>query len=212
MILPCLTEGLLEPISKIPSKENESTSQMSKGKEVIDMVFIANNEFSEILQPGKEPFDFPSSAVSPQHSAVLGGCFSPILFMGSDKLNTFLCQRLIQRITVVGPVSDQPDRPLIDKPLFESILDKGDFMRRSRRSVQGDRKTSAICHCHELRTLAPLGLSHSEAPFFATTKVASIKHSLRSNLPRSRRSVASASRIVLNTPELTHSWNLRWQV
>jgi hypothetical protein len=38
-------------------------------------------------------------------------------------------------------------------------------MRRSRRRVDGDRKTSRVCHCHELRTLAPLGLSDF-APLF----------------------------------------------
>jgi len=45
---------------------------------------------------------------------------------------------------------------------------------------------------HELRTFAPLGLSHCEAPFFATTKVPSIKHSERLILHRSSGSHASA--------------------
>lgn len=56
----------------------------------------------------------------------------------------------------------------------ESWFDKGDFMWASRSRVDGDRKTSAVCHCHELRTLAPLGFSNTGAPVFATTKVASI--------------------------------------
>ena len=185
---------------------------MSKGCKILNMVFIPDNKTPEIMHPGKESFNMPSSAISSQSTAILGRRFSSILLVRSDKLNAFGSKHLIQRITVVGSVPDQSLRLLIDKAFFESILDKGDFMRRSRRSVQGDRKTRAICHCHELRTLTPLGLSDSEAPFFATTKVASIKHSLRSNLPRSRRSVASASRMLRNTPELTHSWNLRWQV
>ena len=185
---------------------------MGKGQEILNMVFIAHNKTSEIMHPGKQSFNMPPSAIASQNAAILGGWLLSVLTMRGDKLDALGSKHLIQGITVVGPISDQSERLLIDKAFFESIPDKGDFMRRSRRSVQGDRKTRAICHCHELRTLAPLGLSDTEAPFFATTKVASIKHSLRSNLPRSRKSVASASRILRNTPERTHSWNRRWQV
>jgi hypothetical protein len=39
-----------------------------------------------------------------------------------------------------------------------------------------------------------------------------MKHSLRSNLPRSSRSSASASSIPRNFPERTHSWSRRWHV
>ncbi len=70
-------------------------------------------------------------------------------------------------------------------------------------------KTSAVCHCHELRTLAPLGLADASAPFFVATKVASMKHSDKSSLPRLRRSSASASRMCLSSPPI--SWNRRWQ-
>jgi hypothetical protein len=185
---------------------------MSKGQEILNMVFIAHNKTPEIMHPGKQTFNMPPSAVTSQDASILGGWFPSVMSMRGNKFNALGSKYLIQGITVVGPVSDQSLRLICNEAFFESIPDKGDFMRRSRRSVQGDRKTRAICHCHELRTLAPLGLSDTEAPFFATTKVASIKHSLRSNLPRSRRSVASASKILRNTPERTHSWNLRWQV
>src|SRR5215510_16446513 len=85
-------------------------------------------------------------------------------------------------------------------------------MRRSRRCVNGERKTSAVCNCHELRTFAPLGLSHSEPPFLATTNIPSMKHSVRSSSPRTRRSSASASNTLRKTPSRTHCWNRRWQV
>ena len=185
---------------------------MGKGQEILNMVFIAHNNTPEVMHPGKETFNMPSSAIASQDTTILRGRFSSVLLVRGDKFNALSSKDLIQWVTVVGPISNQSLRLILDEAFFESIPDKGDFMRRSRRSVQGDRKTRAICHCHELRTLAPLGLSDTEAPFFATTKVASIKHSLRSNLPRSRRSVASASRILRNTPERTHSWNRRWQV
>ena len=96
--------------------------------------------------------------------------------------------------------------------MSESCLDKGDFMRRSRRRVDGERKTSAVCQRHELRTFAPLGLSHSESPFLATMKVASMKHSDKSSSPRVRRSSAKASSTLRSVPSRIHCWNLRWQV
>jgi hypothetical protein len=92
------------------------------------------------------------------------------------------------------------------------LLDKSDFMRLSTFRVNGDRKTKAVCHCHEFRTLAPLGLSHSEAPFLATIKVPSMKHSDRSSPPRTRRSSAKVSSTCLRVPSLTHAWKRRWQV
>src|SRR4029078_3745089 len=84
--------------------------------------------------------------------------------------------------------------------LSEGSFDKGDLMWRSRSRVHGEWKTRSVCNNHELRTLSPLGLSHCEAPFFATTKVPSIKHSERSIFPRSSKSRANASRIARNSP------------
>ena len=90
--------------------------------------------------------------------------------------------------------------------------DQGDFMGRSRRRVDGDRKTMAVCHRHELRPLTPLGRSHIPSVFFATMKGASMKHSLRSTSPRVRKSSAKASRTARSTPARTHCWKRRWQV
>jgi hypothetical protein len=85
-------------------------------------------------------------------------------------------------------------------------------MRRSTFQVNGDRKTRAVCHCHDLRTFAPLGLSHCPSPFLADTNVPSMKHSDRSSWPRSFKSSASAVRILSNTPSRCHSWKRRCQV
>jgi hypothetical protein len=85
-------------------------------------------------------------------------------------------------------------------------------MRRSAFFVYGDRKTSTVCDSHELRTLSPLGFTHTESPFLAAMKVPSMKHSLRFSLPRSFISSARARRIFSKAPHLTHSWKRRWQV
>src|SRR5215213_6212296 len=107
---------------------------------------------AEVLKPGEQPLNLPPSLVTPQHSAVLRSCFLPVLLVRRNHLDTLLGQFFIQWIRVVSFVADQSLRPLTGKNLSESCLDKGDFMRASRRRVDGDRKTIAVCHRHKLRT------------------------------------------------------------
>ncbi len=176
------------------------------------MIIEPNQYTTKVLQPGKQTLDLPTSFVAPQFSAVLR--FRPLAigFVRRDHLGFKLGKIFIQRIGIISLVTDQLSRSLVGKARKESLFDKSDFMWRSTFRVDGDRKTKAVCHCHELRAFAPLGRSHSEAPFFATMKVPSIKHSERSSLPRRRKSSAKVSNTFFNLPSLTHCWNLRWQV
>jgi len=167
---------------------------------------------SKVLQPSKQSLNLPASAITTQRSTVLGAGFLSVDLMWSDHLNTLLAQAFIQRITVIRSISDQSFRSHLRKPGLEGRLNQLHFMRRSTSNGYGDRKTSAVCHCHELCTLAPLGFSHPAAPFFAMTKLPSMKHSVRSNLPRSLTSFTSARNTFSNVPQRTHSWKRRWQV
>lgn len=94
--------------------------------------------------------------------------------MWRNQLDPMVRQFSIKFVAVVGPITDQKSGIRSEKPFFESVAYKGDFVRRSRRNVNGERKTSAVCQRHELCTLAPLGFSDPEAPFFAIIKVASM--------------------------------------
>lgn len=165
-----------------------------------------------MLQPSEQPLDSPASRVSTQGPTVLGSGPDPVCAMGGDQFDPLLLKLNVWFVTVVSLVPDQSFTGIGNKPAFNSIRDKGDFMWRSRCNVYGDRKTIAVCHSHDLRTFAPLGLSHCEAPFCATTKVPSMKHSDRSSLHRLRKSSAKASSTVLSAPASTHSWKRRWQV
>jgi hypothetical protein len=185
---------------------------MNEAKEVLYLIVMSDNQSPVVLQPGKQPFYFPASPVAPQSPPILCGGFSSIVSVWSYHLYSSLCQLQIQWIAVICLIPYKMLRPLIGKTLGESVFDKGDLMRASRSRVDGDRKTRAVCHCHELRTFAPLGLSHTSAPFFATTNVPSMKHSLKSSPPLVLRSWARVSSTSFRTPPLTHCWNLRWQV
>src|SRR5215203_2898200 len=141
------------------------------------MILIPHNHTPEVLQPPNQAFNLPSTFVSPQGSAVLGLGLASVASMRRYHLYALCFERLIKWITVVGSIPDEPLGNLFSKACLESVLNKGDFMRRSTFNVYGEWKTRAVCNCHDLRTLAPLGLSNFEPPFFATTKVPSMKHS-----------------------------------
>jgi hypothetical protein len=130
----------------------------------------------------------------------------------SDHLDAGVSHLLIEELRVVGLVANEAFGERAYEVGGDGFSGEADLRRRSRRCEYGDRRAMAVCHCHELRTFAPLGLSHTEPPFFATTKVPSMKHSERSSFPRSRKCLPSASRASRIAPEWTHCWNRRWHV
>ena len=173
---------------------------------------MTNKNASEVLEPSKQSLDFPTPSIAPQRSAILRLGFLSVRSMRRNHFSAFGLQRFIQRITIVCLIANQSLRLVFRKAGFQRGLDQGYFMRRSTSNGYGDRKTSAVCHCHELRTFPSLGLSHPFAPLFAMTKVPSMKHSLRSKPPRSFMSFTNVLRMPANTPDRTHSWKRRWHV
>jgi len=177
------------------------------------MIFITNNETSEVLEPGKQTLNLPTLSVSPQYSAILAVRFNTIIFMWCDHLNTtFPFQSFIKFVTVIRSVADNFIRYIFKKTGIKSIIDKCYFMRVSTGCINGDRKTESVCKAHNFGSLAPFGFAHTIAPFFAGAKVPSIKPSLKSIPPRSFRSLANPERILANTPDSVHSWKRRWHV
>jgi hypothetical protein len=185
---------------------------MDEAQVVRIMIFISRQNPPIVLQPRKQPLYLPPPLVASQLPPVLRLGFLPVLLVRRNHLNTDCLKVGIQRVRVICFVANQSFWLLVGKALDESFSDKGDFMRRSRFRVDGDRKTRAVCHCHELRTFAPLGFSHFEPPFLATMNVPSMKHSLKSSSPLWRRSSAKVSKTRWSRPSLTQCWNLRWQV
>jgi hypothetical protein len=85
-------------------------------------------------------------------------------------------------------------------------------MRRSTGHVHGERKTMAVANRHDFAVLTASSRANGGAPFFAELKLASMNDSLRSNLPRSRKSAASFSRSRSSNLERCPCWKRRWQV
>lgn len=185
---------------------------MNKTEKIIQMIFVTNDDSSVILYPGKKSFHFPAPLISAKFATVLRFRLLSISLMRRDHLDSKCRKFCVQWIGIIGFIADQFFRHIANQSVFDGRADEPDFMRRSTRCVNGERKTSAICHCHEFRTFAPLGLADSEPPFFAETNVPSIKHSERSNLPRVCKSSAKAVRSLRKVPSFTQIWKRRWQV
>jgi hypothetical protein len=175
------------------------------------MLFVADCNPTKVVEPSKQPLNFPAAAVAPQRPKILG--LSSIPPIRGDHLDAKLGQQvLVQSVAVVGLVSDQPLRRALGKSTLKSVLDKSYFAPRSTFDTYGDRKTRAVCDCHDLGPLALLGFADTEPPFLAGANVPSMKASDRSMSPRASKSSARARRIFSTVPSCTHCWKRRWQV
>ena len=185
---------------------------MDKGIEMIDQTIPPGDDPFVFIQPREQTLNLPASAITSECAAILRCGSDPIAPVRRDQFNALGSKPEIERIAVVGKIPDKSFRSSHGEGLIEGSLDKGDFMWRSTSRVHGEWNTCSVRNNHELCTLAPLGRSNCAAPFFATTKVPSIKHSDRSILPRASKSRASASKIARSTPWRAHRLNRRKQV
>lgn len=133
--------------------------------------------------------------------------------MRCDQLDPVLLgEKIVQPVAVISSIRNQPFRLLGHEPVLDGSVDELLLMRRSARNPEGDRKTMAVCNCHELGPFADERSTNAIAPFFAPIKEASIKASSRPSCPRASKSSANAQRMPSSTPALCQLWNRRWQV
>src|SRR2546430_6277929 len=133
-------------------------------------------------------------------------CALPIfVLVGRDEPDAvFLPEALIERIAVVGAVADHSFWFGSREALGDSGFDEFRFMRRSAGDAAGDRKTMAVCDRHDFTAFSSASRADSRAPFFAELKLASVKVSDRSSLPRVRKSSASACKSRSSVPSRCH--------
>src|SRR5579862_5344199 len=191
-------------------QEDHSASKLNHPEEILWVVFPANDDATLIMEPSKQALDFPATTIATQDPTVLCDGSAPVPAMRRDHFHaeTFV-YALIQRIAVVRSIADQSLRCLAEESPLEREFDERSFMRRSADHVHGDRKTMAVCDCHDFAAFAAFCRADTRAPFFAELKLASIKASLRSSFPRSRRSSASVFSRRSNSPERCHCWKRR---
>ena len=195
------------------AQEDDSGGEVDKSLEVFSMVFIANDQTTEVEEPGKQPLDLPSPSIASQWSTVLGRLSTTPSPMRGNHLGAVLLSEFsIQPVTVVCLVPNESFGRFVDDALIQCLGDQLHFSWRSTFCPQGERKTMAVCNAHDLGSLAPLGLPDQAPPFLAGTNVPSTKHSFRSKPPLSWRCCASANNTFSIAPESTQSWKRRWTV
>lgn len=194
-------------------QQNQHTSELHHAKEVESMIFPACCHSPKVFQPRPEPLDLIAASIAPQDSAVLRGWFAAVALMRCDQLDAvFPLQVPVQRITVVPAIADQPGGYSGNEAGLERSFQQRALMRRSACNPYGDRKTMAVCDCHDLAPFAALRWTNARAPFLAPMKEPSMKLSAKSSWPRASRSSASAHSTPSITPSRTQCWKRRWQV
>jgi hypothetical protein len=147
---------------------------MDEPQEIERRALVADHESSEVAQPSKEPFDLPATAIASEWTAILGLRANPSTPMRRNHLDAPGGQGHIQWISSIGPISDEASWQGVYEAGVKGGRDEGHFVRRSRGGTRGERKTKTVCHRlsgHALRTLAPLGLSHTSAPLYIGNNV-----------------------------------------
>jgi len=188
----------------MPQEDNEA-AELDHGEEVGFVILPSRDQAAKVVQPSEETFDFPTAAVAPQFAAVLGLFTRAVDFMRGNQMNAVLFfQTLVERIAIVSGVTDHDLRLGLCEALFDGGFDELRFMRRSAGDAAGERKTMAVCDRHDFTAFSAASRADSSAPFFAELKLASMKVSDRSSLPRARKSSARACNSQVRVPSRCH--------
>jgi hypothetical protein len=173
-------------------------------QEVVGMSFPAGHDATKVVIPGEEAFDFPAASRAAQRATVLGPPPTVRQMPGNHLDAVCRAEVGIQAIAVVPAIADQSRRELVEEARGERRVNESDFMRRSTGHVDGDRKTMAVANRHDFAAFTASSRADGGAPFFAELKLASMKASLRSSLPRSRKSSARPWSTRSNSPVRCH--------
>jgi len=169
------------------------------------VIFPAADQSAKVVKPSEEALDFPAAAVTAQFAAILSVLAAAIVFVGRDESDAvFLPQAPVQRVAIISAVADHAFGLGLREALLDGGFDEFRFMRRSVGEAAGDRKTMAVCDGHDFTALSAASRADSSAPFFAELKLASMKVSERSSLPRARRSSANACNSRASVPPRCH--------
>jgi len=108
----------------------------------------------------------PAPLVPAKGSTILRHAVPPRM-VRRDHLDTHLLELCVEWIAVVRLVTDEAFRELLQESGSERLEDEFRFMSLTTRNPDGDRKTMAVCHCHDLGRFAASSFPNQKTPFFA---------------------------------------------
>jgi hypothetical protein len=88
-------------------KQNDRAGEMQKTGEIGGTPLIPGDKSAIVLQPGKEPFDFPAALIAPKRAPILGE-IDPIRPMRGDQFDTAGGKGLVEAVAVIGRIADEP--------------------------------------------------------------------------------------------------------
>ncbi len=98
------------------------------------LIVPTGNDPPEVVEPSKEAFHLPPSFISSERAAILSRGLFPVSHQ-SMRRNHFdpsgFFQAGIQRVAIIGFVSDQPLWVFTREPMMQGFVDEGHFMWRS---------------------------------------------------------------------------------
>ncbi len=155
------------------------------------MVLPADLQPTNVVQPGKEPFHSPTSAVAPQGTAFLRRVLAFATMRCNHLDSITVGQITIQAVAVVSFIANQSRWEVVEEAVPEDAFNELAFVGRSAFDTNGERKTLMIGESEDFRAFATLGGPDRKPPFFSPMKEASMKASSSSSFPRACNSLAS---------------------
>lgn len=178
----------------------------------VEMMFMPNQQASEVAEPGESALDLPAPTIAAQRAAILRGWAGASTPVWADQFDVLPGQPAAQGIAVVGAIGDESPRAVGQEQALDYRRDEGDFRRGRAGEVASQRNTFAVDHHHPLRAFAALGFADAEAPLFAGAKLASMKASPQSSLCASLSCWRKARQTASQTPSSSHCCRRRQQV
>ena len=91
-------------------EEDAGAGELQHPEEIAHVVFPAGHEAPRLMEPRKEPFDFPAASIAAKRSAILSEMLS-VRAMRGNHLDAVLCaELLIERVRIVAAVANQSGR------------------------------------------------------------------------------------------------------
>ena len=181
-------------------EQDSGGRQVQHAEEVVGVAFPASDEAPEVMEPGKQALDLPAPAIAAEAASILRADHA-IRSVRGNHLDAEVAAELgVERIAVVTAVADQAGGKRAEEAVRERRADEGGFAGRSAGHVDGERKTMTVANRHDFAAFAAASRTDGRAPFFAELKLASMNASVKSILPRSRRSSANRRSTRINTP------------
>lgn len=171
--------------------------------------FPTGHKTPVISEPSVGAFDLPAASVTPKSSSILK-LYSFVPSGRSHELNAPFFQPCSKCVRIISFVTHQMFGCFAK--LINRLFNKRYLMWTGRGKGHSQRNTSAIRHHHELGALSSLRFPDFWAPFFADTKVPSMKHSLQSIWPRLSSFRMKVRQIFSHTPCSSHNFNRLQQV